>query len=73
MSNLKVESISFDTIGLDDFSPGDADKFSKSFSGRRHAIGNTEDKSFSLIEGMFSNQIDDGNILCIYNSILKYS
>ena len=38
------------------------DKFSKSFTGRRHAIGNTDDKSFSLIEGMFANPIDGGNI-----------
>ena len=68
-----MESISFDTIGLDDFSPGDADKFSKSFSGRRHAIGNTEDKSFSLIEGMFANQIEDGNSLYTHNLILNYS
>ena len=41
------------------------DKFSKSFTGRRHAIGNTDDKSFSLIEGMFANPMDGGNIfLC---------
>ena len=50
-------------IGFDDISPGDVDKFSKSYSGRRHAIGDTEDNSFPLIEGLFDNQINGGNIL----------
>ena len=51
-------------LGFDDISPGDVDKFSKSYSGRRHAIGPlAEDNSFPLIEGLFDNQINGGNIL----------
>ena len=64
-------------LGFDDFSPGDVDKFSKSFTGRRHALDNTDEKSFSLIEGMFANQIDGGNMfvhnIFVFMNYLHYN
>ena len=41
------------------------ENFSKSLSGRRHAIGDTDDKPFSLIDGMFEKNIAGGNNLQI--------
>ena len=63
MCAKSITSTNYFLLGFDDISPGDVDKFSKSYSGRRHAIGDTEDNSFPLIEGLFDNQINDGNIL----------
>ena len=60
-----IASTNYFLLGFDDISPGDVDKFSKSYSGRRHAIGDTEDNSFPLIEGLFDNQINGGNILSL--------
>jgi hypothetical protein len=45
---------------MDDFPQGDIEKFSKCLSGRRHAIGDNDDKPFSLIDGMFEKPIDGG-------------
>ena len=50
---------------MDDFPQGDIENFSKSLSGRRHAIGDNDDKPFSLIDGMFEKNIAGGNNLQI--------
>ena len=55
---------------MDDFPQGDIEKFSKSLSGRRHAIGDNDDKPFSLIDGMFEKQIDGGTIIAY--SVIKF-
>ena len=41
------------------------ERFSKSFSGRRHAIGDNDEKTTSLLDGIFAKQLDGGNLILI--------
>ena len=54
-------------VGLDPFSQGDLETFSKSFSGRRHAISDQDEKGTSLIDGSLTKQIDGGNTFFLQN------
>ena len=46
---------------FEDISNRDIEKFSKSFSGRRHAIGmDSDNNALSLIDGMFAKQLGEG-------------